>query len=112
VLQNEGIAYRWLPALGGLNPSPPATMLETLTSLFNDQRTMALMCSEGDFRKCHRHHLLAPLVQSVGCQVQQITPTGALVADPGPTGPTQQHRDDVPDDAQGLLEYSLIGKGE
>jgi hypothetical protein len=68
---------------------------------------MALMSSEGDFNKCHRHYLLAPLIASLGCQVQQITPTGALVADPGPR---QQQHDDVP--AQGLLEYTSIGKGE
>jgi uncharacterized protein (DUF488 family) len=83
-LQREGIGYRWLPALGGLEPLPPATILETLAGLLNDPRTICLMCSEGEFQKCHRHYLLAPLVASLGCQVQQITPTGALTADPGP----------------------------
>jgi uncharacterized protein (DUF488 family) len=107
-LEQAGIGYVWRPELGGLEPRPPAIILETLTGLFRDPRTMALMCSEGDFRKCHRHYLLAPLIASLGCQVQQITPTGALVADPGPR---QQHHDAVPDDAQGFLQYTS-GKGE
>jgi uncharacterized protein (DUF488 family) len=84
-LKQAGIGYRWVPALGGLRPSPRAIILKTLTGLLNDQRTICLMCSEGDFKGCHRHYLLAPVVQSLSYQVQHITPTGALIPDPGST---------------------------
>lgn len=87
-LQSAGVGYCWLPALGGLTPAPRPTVVLTLTTLLSDQRTICLMCSEGDFQKCHRHYLLAPLIANLGCQVQQIAPTGALVSD---CGPAQAH---------------------
>lgn len=112
-LQREGIGYSWLPALGGLNPAPRATILLTLRTLLSDQRTMALMCSEGDFTKCHRHYLLAPLVQSLECQVQQITPTGALVADPGPRQQQlQPFAADLPHDREEFVRYTSIGDSD
>jgi len=41
--------------------------------------TIALMCSEGDFRQCHRSLLITPALLERGAQVIHIEPDGSTV---------------------------------
>jgi uncharacterized protein (DUF488 family) len=43
-----------------------------------EQRT-AIMCSEGDHRKCHRHKLITPALLDHKIHVLHIQPDGTLV---------------------------------
>jgi uncharacterized protein (DUF488 family) len=43
------------------------------------QETVAVMCSEGDHRKCHRHLLITQTLLKRGCRVQHIQPDGTLI---------------------------------
>ncbi len=91
-LEAHGIIYRWLgDRLGGkpggtvqdydeLRTSPGFRQsIARLLDLVNDHRT-AIMCSEGDYRKCHRHGLITPALLDEGVQVLHILPDGALVS--------------------------------
>ncbi len=83
-LQQVGIEYQWEPTLGGLEPRPRSEILQALETILRSQDGACFMCSEGDFRKCHRHHLLAPLVRQLGSHVRQVLPTGEVVEDVEP----------------------------
>lgn len=50
-----------------------------LTSLLAlaGRQTVAIMCSEGDYRRCHRHLLIAPTLLERGARVLHIQPDGA-----------------------------------
>jgi len=52
--------------------------LEQLLQLAAKER-VAILCSEGDFHKCHRHKLITPALLRRGVRVWHITPDGALV---------------------------------
>ena len=41
--------------------------------------TVAVMCSEGDHTKCHRHLLITQTLLKRGCRVRHIQPDGSLV---------------------------------
>lgn len=41
-------------------------------------RPTAIMCSEGDFRQCHRHWLIEPTLLAQGARVLHIEPDGSL----------------------------------
>ncbi len=87
------IAYRHARELGGKDPQPIPEIRRSLESLLypvnqDPADRMCLVCSEGDYRECHRHYLLTPLVRELGFQVQQILPNGGLVLDEGPTPAT------------------------
>ncbi|MGC9349025.1 MAG: DUF488 family protein [Anaerolineae bacterium] len=43
------------------------------------QETVAVMCSEGDHAKCHRHLLITQTLLKRGCRVRHIQPDGTLV---------------------------------
>jgi uncharacterized protein (DUF488 family) len=82
--------YQHVPVLGGKDPVPLDVQRDTLATLvgtFNSQVT-ALMCSEANYRECHRHYTLTPLVIEAGFTVQQILPDGSLEQDYGPTSAT------------------------
>ncbi len=51
--------------------------INELLALASAER-VALMCSEGDFHNCHRHHLLAQTLLARGAEVQHILPDGSL----------------------------------
>jgi uncharacterized protein (DUF488 family) len=90
-LAAEGIAYRWDgDRLGGkpdgevgdydaLRASAP--FLEGITALLagGDERPTAIMCAEGDHRRCHRHKLITPALLDREAQVLHIQPDGSLV---------------------------------
>lgn len=40
---------------------------------------IAFMCSEGDYRQCHRHHLITPELLKRGVTVMHILPDGRAV---------------------------------
>ena len=42
-------------------------------------RSIAIMCSEGDYRQCHRHLLITQTLVGQGVAVQHIRPDGSCV---------------------------------
>ncbi|MFP4394395.1 MAG: DUF488 family protein [Anaerolineales bacterium] len=44
------------------------------------ETSLAVMCSEGDHRQCHRHLLITQTLLKQGAEVQHIQPDGATVA--------------------------------
>ena len=98
-LQAAGVAYRYRGDTLGGRPKDPTfydpgerrpnykTMqttptyrqaLDELTALAQDQR-IAVMCSEGDHRQCHRHLLITQSLLQRGVRVRHIQPDGSLV---------------------------------
>ena len=98
-LQDAGIAYRFMgDALGG-RPADPALYdpdqerpdyqrveqmpayqagIDQLLDLAGTEQ-VAVMCSEGDHRRCHRHLLITQTLLVRGVQVLHIQPDGATV---------------------------------
>ncbi|MBM4467058.1 MAG: DUF488 domain-containing protein [Chloroflexi bacterium] len=98
-LQDAGIAYRFMgDALGG-RPADP-TLYDTEQERPDYQRVeqmaayqagidqllelagsakVAVMCSEGDHRRCHRHFLITQTLLERGVQVFHIQPDGTTV---------------------------------
>jgi len=87
-LAELGIEYRHVPALGGKTPLPLAELRAHVGALLPLTAETCCMCSEGKFIECHRHYFLAPLFIERGWRVEQILPSGELVADPGPNAAT------------------------
>jgi hypothetical protein len=52
--------------------------IQKLVSASRRER-IALLCSEGDPRGCHRERLIAPSLRALGCQVRHIMPDGSLL---------------------------------
>jgi len=98
-LQDAGIAYRFMgDALGGrpVNPTlydpdqerpdyqrleqTPAYQagIDQLLDLARAER-VAVMCSEGDHRRCHRHLLITQTLLGRGVRVLHIQPDGTTV---------------------------------
>ena len=90
-LQDAAIGYRWMgDCLGGMPEgivgdyevmaASPAFQqgIEDLMVLASEQR-LAIMCSEGDHRRCHRHKLITPALLEQDVQVYHIEPDGSLV---------------------------------
>ena len=44
-----------------------------------DEQPTAIMCAEGDHRRCHRHKLITPALLDREAQVQHIQPDGGVV---------------------------------
>ena len=98
-LQDAGIAYRFMgDALGG-RPSDPTphdpgqeradyrrveraegyqAAIDQLIKLAHTER-VAVMCSEGDHRQCHRHLLIAQTLLSRDIHVLHIQPDGKVI---------------------------------
>lgn len=98
-LQDAGIAYRFMgDALGG-RPADPTLYngeqerpdyqrvqqtvayqhgIDQLLKLAGSE-TLAVMCSEGDHRRCHRHFLITQTLLERGVQVLHIQPDGTTV---------------------------------
>ena len=98
-LDNAGIAYRFLgDALGG-RPGDPALYdpgqerpdyqrvaqtpayqagIDQLLNLARAER-LAVMCSEGDHRRCHRHLLVTQTLLARGVRVRHVQPDGTTV---------------------------------
>lgn len=96
VLDTAGIGYRHMPALGGRPDDPslrtrsgkpdydriassPSFLkgVDALMEAANSQRT-AVMCAEGDPRRCHRERLIAPILRQRGVEVLHILPDGSI----------------------------------
>ena len=98
-LQDAGIAYRFMgDALGGRPPDStlydpgqerpdyqrvgqtPAyqTGIDQLLDLAGTEQ-VAVMCSEGDHRRCHRHALITQTLLECGVRVLHIQPDGRTV---------------------------------
>jgi uncharacterized protein (DUF488 family) len=52
--------------------------IDELLTLAAEQRS-AIMCSEGDHRRCHRHLLIAPTLLDRDSRVVHIQPDGSLI---------------------------------
>ncbi|HYC34129.1 MAG TPA: DUF488 domain-containing protein [Candidatus Paceibacterota bacterium] len=72
----EGIEYRWRGKnLGGRgeNIDYEDTIDEIAIVAEHGGERMCLMCSEGDYKKCHRHEMLEPSFVQRGFKVEHIT---------------------------------------
>jgi uncharacterized protein (DUF488 family) len=90
-LEAAGIAYRWAgDRLGGKPGGEVADYDELRDSVaFREgvaelvalaaERTTAMMCAEGDHRRCHRHKLITPALLDRNVRVLHIQPDGTLV---------------------------------
>lgn len=98
-LEDAGIAYRFMGDVLGGRPSDPnlydrgpervnyQRLAQTLVyqtgidRLLDLARTegMAVMCSEGDHRRCHRHLLITQSLLARGARVLHIGPDGTTV---------------------------------
>jgi uncharacterized protein (DUF488 family) len=90
-LEADGIAYRWMGyRLGGrpqgavadhdgLRASPP--FKQGIADLLAQAagRPTAIMCSEGDYRHCHRYTLITPALLDLDTRVLHIQPDGSVV---------------------------------
>jgi uncharacterized protein (DUF488 family) len=78
-LDKEGIWYKWKGKnLGGLGKN--VDFDETIDAISevvkNEQRKMAVMCSEGNYKQCHRFELLEPAFKKRGLEVEHINTDG------------------------------------
>ncbi|MCX6784164.1 MAG: DUF488 domain-containing protein [candidate division WWE3 bacterium] len=75
VLPNHKITYLFRGHnLGGLYEN--VNFIETIDELLklSEDRKVVLMCSEGDYHKCHRYLILTPALEAKGVKVKHITP--------------------------------------
>lgn len=58
---------------------------EGITELIQiaEQERTAIMCSEGDFKECHRYHLISKTLVLQGVDVRHIQSDGSLCDNPG-----------------------------
>jgi len=90
-LEAAGIGYHWLGRqLGGKPPGVAVDYdhlrvrpafhdgLATLLDLAEQGRT-TIMCAEGDHRRCHRTHLIAPALLDRDVRILHIQTDGSLV---------------------------------
>ena len=85
------IHYLHVGELGGKNPLPISRQRSALTEILSratQPEVICFMCSEGDFRDCHRHYTLAPIIMDLGYEVHQINRDGSIEIDAGPTAKT------------------------
>jgi uncharacterized protein (DUF488 family) len=90
-LQAAGMSYHWLGDRLGAKPEGVVADYDQLRSRPDFQRgivdllTLAereptvIMCSEGDYRDCHRHRLITPALLDRDVHVLHIQPDGGLV---------------------------------
>jgi uncharacterized protein (DUF488 family) len=98
-LEDAGIGYRFMGDVLGGRPTDPALYdpgqetpdyqrveqtpayqagVDQLLELARTQR-VALMCGEGDHRRCHRHLLITQTLLGRGVRVRHIQPDGGTV---------------------------------
>jgi uncharacterized protein (DUF488 family) len=90
-LQSAGIEYQWMgDSLGG-KPGGEAADYDKLrrSQTFREgigavmvlagEQPTAIMCAEGDHRRCHRHSVIAPQLLEQGLAVLHIQPDGCLI---------------------------------
>jgi uncharacterized protein (DUF488 family) len=90
-LEAAGIAYRWAgDRLGGkpegevvdydqLRASAPFEEGVVELLALASRRPTAIMCAEGDHRRCHRYKLITPALLDRQVRVLHIQPDGSLV---------------------------------
>jgi uncharacterized protein (DUF488 family) len=94
-LARANISYRWMgDRLGGKPDGVVADMVADYDDLrasssfqqaITDLITLAaghqtaIMCSEGDHRRCHRYKLISPVLLDQGINVIHIQPDGSLI---------------------------------
>jgi len=74
-LGDANIAYEFRgESLGGMgiNVFQDETIDELVDRVNNGER-IAIMCSEGDHRKCHRYTMLTPLFENKGIEVEHLS---------------------------------------
>lgn len=90
-LEAAGIAYQWAGDRLGGKPEGEVADYDQLraSASFRDgvadlvalatERPTAMMCAEGDHRRCHRHKLITPALLDQNVRVLHIQPDGSLV---------------------------------
>jgi uncharacterized protein (DUF488 family) len=90
-LEAAGIAYQWAGDRLGGKPEGEVADYDKLRASASFQegvadlvalaaeRPTAMMCAEGDHRRCHRHKLITPALLDQNVRVLHIQPDGSLV---------------------------------
>jgi len=81
-LRLQGIKYEWRGNnLGGkgINVNFEGSIDELAERCQNE--IIVLMCSEADYKKCHRYQLISPNLEKLGVKVKHITSKGNLIVD-------------------------------
>ena len=76
-LAGHRIGYEHRPRLGGKSVASTEELREEIGVVVEIPGRICLMCSEGNYLECHRHHLLAPIVRGMGHRVLQINKDGS-----------------------------------
>lgn len=82
--KRERIGYKWCgETLGGFGEIEPALFLEAINELIQkcESHTIVLMCSEGDYKKCHRYQKITPELEKRGLEVTHIAVTKKQLKD-------------------------------
>ena len=58
--------------------------ISILQELARGEETVAIMCSESDYRECHRYKLISRTLAIAGVQVRHICRDGSLEENPAP----------------------------
>jgi uncharacterized protein (DUF488 family) len=89
-LEAAGIAYRWEGERLGGKPEGEVVDYDIMAAqpafrqgvadlvVWAGSHRLAIMCSEGDHHKCHRHKLITPALLDREVRVLHIQPDGAL----------------------------------
>ncbi|MFN2225065.1 MAG: DUF488 family protein [Anaerolineae bacterium] len=90
-LEAAGIAYRWAGDRLGGKPEGEVADYDQLRAstafqegvarllTLADRRPTAIMCAEGDHRRCHRYKLITPALLDRAVHVLHIQPDGSVV---------------------------------
>jgi len=85
-IRSAGIDYKWRKDLGGLDDNIPNEVYQKALSEVveeSERKNVVVMCSEGDYKKCHRWSKIAKSVIEIGKPVFHIIPSGGLVKQEG-----------------------------
>jgi uncharacterized protein (DUF488 family) len=73
--KHERVGYKWCgEALGGFGEIEQELFLEAVNELIikSVTHTLVIMCSEGDYKKCHRYQKITPELEKRGAIVSHI----------------------------------------
>jgi uncharacterized protein (DUF488 family) len=78
-LKNESIIYFWKGRnMGGLGVNKDFEENVKLMVEISKEKNVAVMCSEGDYHKCHRESKINPEVEKHQCKMIHILPNGEI----------------------------------
>lgn len=73
--ENENIYYHWRgESLGGFGVISGEVFMGGITELIerSSDKNLVIMCSEGDYKKCHRYQKITPELEKAGIPVVHL----------------------------------------